>query len=154
MARSIMANEQSIRQELISQGRELFARYGLKGTSVKDLTQAVGIAQGSFYSFFGAKKELFFEIVEQEETTIARNIVEQLKARNLTRAHLRSVIEWSLNELRNNSILRTVLNPIEYKRLWRKVPAERLQSHMQGERNLLARAVAGTPYCSIRGWAQ
>lgn len=135
------SQKQSIKNDLIRQGRELFARFGLKGASVRELTMAVGIAQGSFYAFYDAKEELFFDILEQEEIAMADEIVARLKAGKITRAHLKDVIEWSLEKLRNNPILRTVLDPVEYKRLWRKIPEERLQNHMQGEKNLLAETV-------------
>lgn len=135
-------NKQNIRQDLVQTGRELFSRHGLKATSIQELTQAVSIAQGSFYSHFESKEELFFEILEQEETDIAGKIIERLHAQQLTRAHLKSVIEWSLEELRNNPILQTILDPGEYKRLLHKVPAERLQSHLKSEQDLLAEVVA------------
>jgi AcrR family transcriptional regulator len=136
-------HKQNVRQDLVQTGRELFARQGLKATSIQELTQAVSIAQGSFYSHFESKEELFFEILELEEAAIAARIIERLHARELTRVHLKSVIEWALEELRNNPILQTVLDPGEYKRLLRKVPAERLQSHLKNEQNLLAELVAG-----------
>jgi AcrR family transcriptional regulator len=142
MKNSSTTQKQRIKKDLIRQGRNLFAQYGLKGTSVRELTMAVGIAQGSFYSFYDAKEELFFDILEQEETAIAQAIVTRLNARKLNRAHLKSVIEWSLENLRNNPVLRTVLDPAQYKRLLRKIPNERLQTHLQNEKDMVSKAVA------------
>lgn len=142
MSRPQTINKQNTRQDLIHQGRELFSQHGLKGTSIRDLTLAVGIAQGSFYLFFEAKEMLFFEILEREENAIAERMVQQLQAHPLTRAHLQTVVNWAIEELRGNPILHTVLDPIQYARLLRKIPAERLQSHMQNERELLTKVVA------------
>ena len=40
--------KQKIKEGLIKEGRKLFSQYGLKKTTIKDITNAVGIAQGSF----------------------------------------------------------------------------------------------------------
>jgi len=61
------AEKRDITKQLLSRGKELFERYGLKKTSVEELTRAVGIGQGSFYIFFDSKEELFFEILDAEE---------------------------------------------------------------------------------------
>jgi AcrR family transcriptional regulator len=135
-------DREAVRRDLLNKGRELFAQGGLRGTSVQDLTQAVGIAQGSFYSFFAAKEELFFEILEQEETAIVHKVVERLREQELTRTHLRTVIKWSIELLRSNPILYIILDPVEYQRLLRKIPVEHLQSHMQNEQDLLAEVLS------------
>jgi NADH:ubiquinone oxidoreductase subunit E len=41
-----------IRNQLIERGRECFSKFGIKKTSIEELTKAAGIAKGSFYSFF------------------------------------------------------------------------------------------------------
>src|SRR2546428_9499534 len=40
-----------------------FAERGYHGVSVRDLTAAVGIQGGSFYSHFGSKEQLLFELL-------------------------------------------------------------------------------------------
>ncbi|MEC1287550.1 TetR/AcrR family transcriptional regulator, partial [Bacillus paralicheniformis] len=62
--------KEAIRSALVQSGRELFAQLGLKKTSVGELTASAGIAQGSFYTFFDSKEELYFEILQQEEKKI------------------------------------------------------------------------------------
>ena len=51
-----------IQKGLIEKGIELFSKFGLKKTNVEDLTNAVGIAKGSFYSFYNSKEELFLDV--------------------------------------------------------------------------------------------
>src|SRR3712207_797072 len=57
-----------IREKLLEKGRECFATYGIRKTSVEDLTDAAGISKGAFYLFFDSKELLFFEILGQFET--------------------------------------------------------------------------------------
>lgn len=53
---------QEIREALIDAGEEYFLRVGPRKTTVKELTDEVGIAKGSFYNFFDSKSELFMEV--------------------------------------------------------------------------------------------
>jgi AcrR family transcriptional regulator len=65
---------ESIHQQLLERGREIFANYGVRKTSVEDLTRAVGISKGAFYIFFSSKEELFLEIMEQFEARFRETI--------------------------------------------------------------------------------
>ena len=63
MARGFTEREKEIiRNDLINTGRELFGTYGLKKTSIEDLTKAVGIAQGSFYTFLIPRKSFIWRL--------------------------------------------------------------------------------------------
>ena len=80
MARGFSDKEkQIIRNKLISAGREFFGKYGLRRTSIEDLTKAAGIAQGSFYTFFDSKEELYLEVINNEGEAIKENFLKQEK---------------------------------------------------------------------------
>ena len=87
MARGFTDREKEIiRNNLIETGRELFGKYGLKKTSIGDLTKAVGIAQGSFYTFFKSKEKLYLEIIDREGELIKRKFLkEDANIKRLTR---------------------------------------------------------------------
>lgn len=59
-----------IRSKLITAGIQLSRELGLQRMSVEKLTEAVGIAKGSFYLFFGSKEDFILEIARYtgEET--------------------------------------------------------------------------------------
>ncbi|QIB70418.1 TetR/AcrR family transcriptional regulator [Aminipila butyrica] len=48
---------------MLENGFELIKRFGLKKTSVKDITTASGIATGTFYNFFKTKEEFVYQII-------------------------------------------------------------------------------------------
>ena len=53
-----------LRRALLSEARRCAVTLGMKKTSVDQLTQAVGIAKGSFYKFYESKEMLFFAALE------------------------------------------------------------------------------------------
>ncbi len=80
MAKHFTSSEKSaIQEELLEKGKDLFSRYGLKKTTISDLTTAVGIAKGTFYHFFDSKEILYFEIFLREERRLKKLAMETLK---------------------------------------------------------------------------
>jgi len=71
-----------IRNGLIKTAKEHFSIYGLQKTRIKDLTTEVGIAQGSFYNFYDSKEELYFEILELEESDSEKYLEEIISQTN------------------------------------------------------------------------
>ena len=69
-------DREAIRRSLIDAGKALFLRYGIRKTSVEQLTHAVGIAKGTFYNFFDSKEDLCLAIFDQEEDVLGRDIAE------------------------------------------------------------------------------
>ncbi|MFC6951294.1 TetR/AcrR family transcriptional regulator [Halorubellus litoreus] len=69
------ADRERIREELVAAGRELFERYGLSKTTIADLTDPVGIANGTFYQFFDSKEALFLEVLDREGERLLPELV-------------------------------------------------------------------------------
>jgi AcrR family transcriptional regulator len=81
MGRAFTKEEkEAIYQGLVEKGKELFTRYGIKKTTVDDLTGAVGISKGIFYQFFNSKEELFQEIFEMEVAVCREKMSSLLEA--------------------------------------------------------------------------
>ncbi len=57
-----------IRQALHQKGIALIKEKGLKRVTVDDIVYAVGIAKGTFYSYYQTKEELLYEIVKNAES--------------------------------------------------------------------------------------
>ncbi|MBU2550026.1 MAG: TetR/AcrR family transcriptional regulator [Proteobacteria bacterium] len=142
MTRKFQTSEkQSIQQALMDKGRQLFARNGLKRTSIAELTHAAGIGQGSFYLFYDSKEELYFDVLEREERVIGQAIQDLLLTRNLTRQRLKQVLAEGLALLLKNDLIRNMLENNEYQQIIRKLPEDRFQGHLTAENRLIAEAV-------------
>ena len=53
------------REMIISTSRELFVINGFENTKVEDITKAMNISKGSFYTYFKTKEEVLFEVMEK-----------------------------------------------------------------------------------------
>ena len=81
------------REAALHQAMLLFWRHGYEGTSLSDLTAAMGVTAPSVYTAFGDKKRLFFEAVDRYlsgRDTPARSIGQAASARDAALALLQA----------------------------------------------------------------
>lgn len=71
------AQREALRSRLLQVGRELFARYGLRKTTVEELAREAGVAKGTFYLFFPSKEALYGQVLLQELPRFAERVVER-----------------------------------------------------------------------------
>ena len=53
------------RQEIIDSARELFQSKGIKGTSMNDIAENIGVAKGLIYYYFSSKEELLKTVLDE-----------------------------------------------------------------------------------------
>ena len=134
MAKGFTQEEKDlIKNSLIHKGKELYSTYGLKKTSIGDLTKAVGIAQGSFYTFFGSKEELYFEILEQEEKLLKEKILKDFNIYEADANSFKRFLLAGVFEIARNPFLQTLYNRDEYEMMVRKLPEEKLAKHIEND---------------------
>jgi AcrR family transcriptional regulator len=132
MARKFADHEkEQIRAKLQEHGRELFSKYGLKKTSIEEITKSVGIAQGSFYLFYSSKEELYFDLLEQEEEDIQRKLASIIGNERPTRQTWSKVLKEAIRLIDENPFIRQIYLENQYELLMRKLPMERLEKHFQ-----------------------
>ncbi len=66
--------KENIKTDLMKHGFDLFSRFGLRKTSVEDITNSVKISKGSFYSFYETKEELFLDIFAEVNQRMQESI--------------------------------------------------------------------------------
>ena len=76
-----------IRSALIQAGIRLSKDLGLQKMSVERLTEAVGIAKGSFYLFFGSKEDFILAIAEYAGAETQKMLLTRLNGRRQMSAH-------------------------------------------------------------------
>lgn len=124
---------------LISEGERLFSRYGLKKTSIKDLTETAGIAQGSFYKFFSSKEELYFAIIEENETEIKKELLnEDILSGQINKNIFRNFLKKALNLIDNYPLIKNMYNSDEYQQMLNKLPEDKINNHINNDTDSLA----------------
>ncbi|MCL4552730.1 MAG: TetR family transcriptional regulator [Candidatus Marsarchaeota archaeon] len=58
------------RQKIVEAAIQVFSQNGYHRTKVQDITNSVGISTGTFYIYFGNKRDLFVEVVDHVIRTI------------------------------------------------------------------------------------
>ncbi len=117
----------------MEKGRTLFARKGLRNTSVEELTHASRISPGSFYAFYNSKEELYFDILESEEIKISETIETHLSSFDMTRKNFKKILLQIIDLITSNTLLVTLLNLKEYQGLVSKIPKDKYQRHLNQE---------------------
>lgn len=131
MPRFSKQEKEKIKQDLKDKGKQLFTVFGLKKTSVADLTTAVGVAQGTFYLFYPSKEELYFELLEEEEQAVRRYLSAAYLQTDspMTRERFRRFLRESLRMLEENAFLQQLYDEELVESLFRKLPPETLERH-------------------------
>lgn len=70
--RQLGAKGEATRQRLVEAAEEIFGTRGYHSTSVVDITQRAGVAQGTFYLYFESKLELFQVLVKEISRQLRR----------------------------------------------------------------------------------
>jgi AcrR family transcriptional regulator len=80
----------------LAQALRVFWEKGYEGTSLNDLTEAMGITRPSLYAAFGNKEALFckaLDLYESEKLSYIRTALEQPTARKVAETMLRGAVE-------------------------------------------------------------
>ncbi len=98
-----------LRQKMMRAARDLFARQGLKKTSLADLTSSVGIAKSTFYVFFESKEALFLEVLAEDGPAIEAKMRAELANAADAREGIARLLRGIVHELETNALTRRLL---------------------------------------------
>ena len=111
--------KETIREKLMEAGRTCFLRYGLKKTTIEDLTKPAGIAKASFYLFFESKEQLFIDVFLEEIPAMMSRLTEaSFGATDDTREALILLMKGIVHEMEENAMARILMDdPSEIERI-------------------------------------
>lgn len=99
-----------VREALRETGRELFARYGIRKTSISELTGTVGIGKGTFYQFYDSKEELYVDILNQyREEVVPRLLTETFEAHDDPEGAIRAFLEQGMDVAESDPFFRQII---------------------------------------------
>jgi len=83
--RALSARGTATRRRLLEAAEQVFAAVGYHDASIVKITEAAGVGQGTFYLYFGSKKEVFDEVVLDLNSRV-RHAMSEASAAGTTRA--------------------------------------------------------------------
>lgn len=132
-----------IANSLVATGKELFSQYGLKKTSIADITKAVGISQGSFYSFYRSKEMLFYTVIKAEEEKIRERLMKEVDFTACdVKENLKELMFWTLELIEENTLIQQLFSINEMETIMENIPKEATESHMQSDKQFLSEIIA------------
>lgn len=113
-----------IRKDLLDEALHCAVTIGMRKTSVEQLTEAAGIAKGSFYKFFPSKELLFFAVLENihTETYAVAEKALQDNAELPPAKRATNIILAACKYLSDTKAMTFIENDAEY--LLRRIPAD------------------------------
>jgi AcrR family transcriptional regulator len=112
------AKRERVRETLHETGRELFGRYGLRKTTLQELTEPAEIATGTFYHFYDSKEELYIKILKEYSREFGPRLL-----RNSFEEHdnpedaIAAFLKLLTDEFESNSLIRKVIVEDEFDRI-------------------------------------
>ncbi len=80
------------RELILSSAQRLFARFGLRKTTVEEIIRSAHIAKGTFYKHFSDKESLFREIVDKESRSLVRAVRDAVSGAESSKAKMRAYL--------------------------------------------------------------
>lgn len=110
MARITHQTKQRTRERLLEAAAWEFARAGLEGANVNEISLAAGLAKGTVYNYFASKEELFLSVIEEAAERAAAGAL-SVPAGASTRERLRRIFESDVQWVRESEPFARVLIP-------------------------------------------
>src|SRR2546426_9873892 len=93
------ARGQRTRAQLLDAAESVFGKKGFERASIAEITQAAGVALGTFYVYFPDKTSIFVELIDELGARLRRSIAEQVQGLTfrleIERAGFRAFFEFA-----------------------------------------------------------
>lgn len=125
-----------LREAFIEAGEEYFLQYGPRKTTVADLTDEVGIAKGSFYTFFDSKSELFMEVVIQLGSDLVETVLTSVEDVEDGQEGIRLLFHTYVGWLEDHPFVQKLSGEVDQVHFWQGLPTDELvvaqREHYEG----------------------
>ena len=134
MARKFSEDDRAeVRRKIMQECRTLFARHGVRKTTIDDIARAAEIGKGTVYLFFPSKEDLVFELI-QEEYRAYGVLVDRLdKLPVVTPGDVKEALRELFVMLGRSPLLQTLYDSGESDEISRILSKEKQSEHEQDE---------------------
>ena len=92
MGKLSVEEKEAKKDKIIEKSMELFREKGYHTTKVEEITKALGISKGNFYTYFNSKEEVLYEILDIIKSEKIR-MLEEIDTNNAPKEILKDFIE-------------------------------------------------------------
>ena len=104
------------KEEIINAAQKLFARFGLKKTSVDEIAKSAQVAKGTIYNYFETKEEIFDEVIRREGSRMIALINQAIEKEKSPEKKIRAFILVKIKRIREMvnfyQVTREVMNEL------------------------------------------
>ena len=118
-----------IREKLHAAAEQCLSTFGVRKTTVEQLTKMAGISKGAFYIFYSSKEILFFEVLEAFQSKIGEQLIASLSQGSCSKRQLFTDTVFELYTSIQKSFMLNIMQTNEIEYLMRKLPPEVLTEH-------------------------
>ncbi len=148
MPRSFSEREREyIKKRLKEEAAKCLATYGVRRTTVDEIVKRVHIPKGTFYLFYKSKELLLFEVIQEQQENVNRELFEAISSipeTDLSAEKLTETVFRFFKKTEEMLILKLV-DAEEMELLKRKLPREIVEGRFQDDTSTIERIVALLP---------
>lgn len=133
-----------IRQRLKEEAVKCLAQYGVRHTTVDEIVKRVNIPKGTFYLFYKSKELLLFEVIQEQQKNISRELYQafcDIADTELSAEKLTDMIFKFYKKIEKMLVLK-LLDAGEIEVLARKLPREIVDKHLQDDTDMIEKMLA------------
>jgi AcrR family transcriptional regulator len=121
------SDRETIQSQMLAAGLDRFTRRGLRRLRIEDVCRDIGIAKGSFYSFYPHKEALFLAIADERDQMHKAEILAALATTTGT-ATERAALFFDLmaGKLQSDPLISIVSEPDDLAAIMRRMPPDRI----------------------------
>ncbi len=136
-----------IKKRLKEEAAKCLATYGVRRTTVDEIVKRVNIPKGTFYLFYKSKELLLFEVIQEQQENVNRELLEAISSISETELSVEKLTEmvFSFFKKTEEKLLLKLVDVDEMELLKRKLPREIVEEHLQDDTNTIERMIALLP---------
>jgi len=136
-----------IKERLKEEAAKCLAQYGVRRTTVDEIVKRVNIPKGTFYLFYKSKELLLFEVIQEQQEHINRELYQAMSGianTELSAEKLTDVI-FKFYKMTEKMMILKLINVGDVELLVRKLPREIVEEHYRDDTDAIEKILALFP---------
>lgn len=133
-----------IRQRLKEEAAKCLAQYGVRHTTVDEIVKRINIPKGTFYLFYKSKELLLFEVIQEQQKNISRELYQaffDIVDTELSSKKLTDMI-FEFYKKTEKMLALKLLDAGEIELLTRKLPRDIVEENLQDDTDMIEKMLA------------